>query len=213
MKNRTLTIHYILLFLLFSNFQCDDCKDKLHDQSSFTAGITPQQLSYNIGDTILLGTSFSALIPLERSKTTHDNANQMISFVVQVFEVKPNNEEVTNGIENFDIRSRTGQIIPSFYYDRRLAKEIVNTCDNDGCEFLIELIPKKKGIYCFSLLNSRFGEAECESLSLIGNDFGLEGNNFEICEEINTSQFRLLEGGAFYSNPEEVQRFYFFEVD
>ena len=32
-------------------------------------------------------------------------------------------------------------------------------------------------------------------LRFIGNDFGLNDNNFGVCQEINTTQFRLLKGG------------------
>ena len=204
------------LLLLFSNFQCDDCNGKLHDQSSYTAAIVPLQDNYTIGDTILLGASFSSQIPLERSRTTHYNAGQLAWFAVQVFEVRPDNETIVDGIEDFDIFSTTGEIIPSPYLDRRLAKEITIVCDSDSCAFQIGIIPRKAGIYGLSLLDSNFGENECESLRFIGNDFGLEDNNFGICQQINTTQFRLLEsgeGGVFYANPEKVGRFYFFRVE
>ena len=201
------------LFLLFSNFQCDDCNGKLHGRSSYTADIMPLQESYAIGDTISLGTSFSSKIPLENSRTTHDNSGQMAWFAVQVFEVRPDNETIVEGIEDFDIFSRTGSIFPHPYYESRLAIEITATCDTDNCAFQVGIIPRKAGIYCLSLLDSSFGENECASLRFIGNDFGLEDNNFDICQEINTTQFRLLEGGAFFSNPEEVGSFYFFRVE
>jgi len=210
--NKTLiALSFISLF--FCNFQCNDCEDEIHDQSSFTANIIPLQENYDIGDTILIGARFSALIPLENSKTTFDNSNQIMTFVIQIFEVKPNNELIIDGIQNFDVISRIGQINPSSYYDNRLAKEITNTCDDENCEFQIEINLRKKGIYCFSMLNSRFGEMECQNLSLVKNDFGLDDNNFEICQEINTNRFRVLEGGSFFSNPEEIESFYFFRVD
>lgn len=209
-------IFLFCLFLLFSNFQCDDCKGKLYDQSSYTADIIPLQDNYTIGDTILLGSSFSSQIPLENSRATHDHAGQLAWFAVQVFEARPDNETIVDGIEDFDIFSTTGEIMPSPYLDRRLAKEITNVCDSDSCAFQIGIIPRKAGIYCLSLLDSSFGENECESLRFIGNDFGLDDNNFSVCQDINTSQFRLLEGGkggVFYANPEEVGRFYFFRVE
>ncbi len=206
-------IFLFFISLLFCNFQCNDCKDELHDQSSFTANIFPLTEIYNVGDTISIGANFSSSIGLDYSNTIYDNSNQIISFGVQVFEVRPNDELISDGIEDFDIISKIGQIVPSPYHDDRLAKEITNICDNDKCEFLIEIIPKKKGIYCFSLLNSRFGETECQYLSLINNNFGLNDNNFEVCQEINTSKFSLFEGGTFYSNPEEIPRFYFLKVN
>lgn len=214
MSKNIVCIFFISLF--FYNFQCNDCENEHHDKSSFTANIFPLKDIYNIGDTILLGTIFNSLVNLENSNTTYDNSNQNVSFVVQVFEVNPNNEVIIDGIEDFEISNRIGQIVYSPYYERRLAKEITNVCDDDNCEFLIEIIPKRKGIYCFSLLNSPFGEKECQYFDLINNDFGLNDNNFKVCAEINTTQFRLLEsgaGGTYYSNPEEISRFYFFKVN
>lgn len=207
------SVYLFFLFLLFSNFQCFDCEEELHGKSSYTAELIPQQVNYNIGDTILLGTSFSALIPYDDNKTIYDNANEYVSFIVQIFEVKPNNETIVDGIEDFEISTKTGLISNGRYYEKRMAIEIIDTCGIDTCGFQIEVVPQKKGIYCFSLLNSSFGGLDCQYVRMDDNNFGLFDNNFDICNEINTDRFRILEDGRFYLHPEVVKSFYFFKVE
>lgn len=201
---------FLLAFFLFSNFQCDNCEEELRGNSSYTAYINPMQVYYPVGDTILLGTSHSSLIPLDDINETYDSASKLINYKVQIFKVMPNNQDAVDGIDDFEISTRTGYIIPRRH---EWAVSITDSCSMDTCGFQIAIVPKEKGIYGFSLMNSYFGETECDHypFSLVKNDFGVTNNNFEICQEIDTERMRV--DGIYYSHPQIIRRFYFFKVE
>jgi hypothetical protein len=211
MKTHTLLLIIVMSFS-FYNFQCNDCETEIIDQSSYSADINPINTELQVNDTLLLSANFSSMIPLTGG-STYDNANKSISFNIQIFEVKPANLLIVDGIEDFDINGRSGIITRSSVLTDKLTFKVENTCDNMTCEFIVEFIPKVEGVYCINLTNGHFGEYECESLDLLRNTFNLGNNNFKVVDDLNTTNFRVLNGGVYYSDPENVMSFYFFKVN
>jgi len=208
MKHSVLIL--VLTFLTLSAFQCSDCEEELHDEKQYSVNIFPEISSFSIGDSITLSSSMSSQINLELSNTIFDNSNQSIEYRIKVFKIEPNNEDATPARQHFEISNQTGDI--RFPSSRILDVEISETCNATLCEFELDLIPTTNGYYGISLESGHFGfEDDCQLLSLIPNEIEAASNNFEICEEINTTRFRL--DNSFNSDPQSIDRFYFFKVE
>ena len=212
MKSHKTTNCLILILSSFvlMNFQCSDCDDELHDRSNFSATLSTLQNTFEVGDTLILSSSFSSQIKLEFSETTHDNANQLINFTLEVFEGIENDKDAIQARDNFEFIDLKGNVfIPQA---RTWEISISNTCDENLCELEFGLIPQKAGYYGFLLGIGSFGFAdECQFLNLIPTKIESNGNNnFEIFNEINLTNIRT--DGAFFANPESEDLLYFIKV-
>ena len=212
MKPYKLKIVFLLILssLIFTNFQCNDCEDTLHDRSSFTVIPNSTESTFTIGDTLFLTTSFSSQIELELSGSTHDNSNKFINYTVELFEGVKDNIDAVEARDNFEFINSIGTV--SIPFARTWEIVVENTCDENLCELEFGMIPNKTGYFGLSLRSGFFGnEDECQFLSLVPTEIeSNDNNNFEIFNDLNLSKIRT--HGSFYRNPELESLLYFFKV-
>ncbi len=207
------TIYYLLIifaFMIFSNFTCDDCEDRVHDQSDFAISLRSTQSSVDVGDTLILDGLFNSTFELKFSQTQYDNADQLIEYGLEIFEITANSIDAADARTNFDFVGIEGDVIVS--QGRPFKLSIWNTCGSDLCMLTLGLIPQKPGYYGIVLKSGAFGmENDCQSFTLNPSEIETDGtNNFEILSEINQSSLRI--NRVFYKKPEAEPRLYFFKV-
>ncbi len=210
MKLSNLTNYLILLLscFVFSNFQCDGCEERLNDYTYYSVTPGSLQSTFSVGDTLLFSTAFSAQLELVNSGLIHDNANQFIYYIMQVFEGQYDNVNTVPARDKFEFVDESGNVSE---LGNHLEIAIENTCDQDSCKLAFGMIPQQPGYFGVALrLGRLFGKA-CQDLSLYPNEIESNGNNhFEVFEEINLSGIRV--DNAYFSDPASEKRMYFFKV-
>lgn len=201
------------MILLCYNFSCEECDAAYNGRTSYIADVFPLSTIYAVGDTIEIGTSISAFIPLVNANELYNYSGQSLSVAIQAFEVQPENEVIISGMDDFDYSAIEGQLFYSPYFERQLAKAISMPCGADSCRFRLAIVPRKPGYYGLNLLPSYSGLGGCVEMHLGENQFDVSDNQFGICSAINTQRFRIQEGGPYYAHPEDEKSMYFFRVE
>ena len=209
-SNSTNLLLILLSSLIFTNFTCNDCEEELHDQKNYSIMVLPQQIIYEIGDTIIVSANFSSQIELELSNQIHDNTDQLANFNIEIFQGIESNVDAIQARDDFEIIDITGNtLIP---LRRTWEIQVENTCNENLCELVFGIIPRNVGYFGISQKLGRFGyENECQNFTLIPSEIeSNEDNNFEIFNEINISRIRI--NRSYYANPETENSLYFFRV-
>jgi len=190
-------------------FSCTNCDNELYDRTSYSALISPQTNAINIGDTLNFSSINSSLFELEFTNQSYDNSNAPISFKLALFKVEASNQDASSAREQFELIPQIGELSFRDIFENELIMH--NDCADEVCQFSLDLVPMVPGYYGIQL---KYGviqtQDECTSISLQPFEIVSNGNNFEICQEINTIRFRL--DGSFYTNPGDDKNFYFFKV-
>lgn len=205
------SVSYLILIctgIIFTNFTCNNCEDFLQDTYLFTANLSPLHSSFNINDTIQLYTEFNTSLNLEYSNNIYDASTEQIKFSFEIFEVPSINRKRRPARESFEIISHTNEIMT---HSNNLSQvQIKSTCSSETCGFSIDVIPKKTGYFVFTpSYGLIYTSDECNQINIIHKEIISNGNNFEILEEINTTE---LFGNSTLMNPELEHQLYFFKV-
>ena len=211
-----LYIIIICILITVYGFQCgEDCETSIYDTTSINVSISPENFTYNIGDTIKIRTSPQSQFLLNDSQVFKDHSNNRIFLYFDLFEIKSDNNPIDSpaiGIEinhnglNLKNNSPSNSI--------SITKFIEWTCEENECPLVMNYILTKEGYFGMRLLHGFLSEnSDCEEYELRNNMFDIQGNNFENLIEINTDQIVFDEGISDFSGLVSFNGDFYFKVE
>lgn len=191
MKN-LICILFTLITLTYG-FQCDEeeCDSYIFDTASLDYSIKNYQTAFEIGDTISIEYQNGNLVMLHETMKEIDLKNTIVYQYFDLFEVKENNSPITSGTKDIQI-IHNGSSLDTLQNTNEITRLIAWNCIDINCLFSLKLIPQKSGFYGIRLLHGLLaGEPICEEYEFKENTFNISSNNFEILNEINTTEIKI----------------------
>ncbi len=211
MKQTIKILLFLLLGLSLMNMHCTNCEEEIRDTISHSVELTPIQQTYTIGDTIIISSSFSSMLNLERSGEVYDNSDQSFSIVFRLFEGVREQVDVIPARDNFELVEIDGNVYPPLAHEYNV--NVYSDCDEEFCESALGLIPQRQGYFGLAIRNGHSEIDECQLLTFIPQGISNGGNNnFELFEEIEVRRIRI--DGSYFDNEEAAvdDDLYFFRV-
>ncbi len=183
MKNFKLP-YLAVLFIICCAFQCEEhfeCQELSDFRDDFEIQLSSTDAVFSKGDLITVSGSFSHIIEDDNSNTLYSVSGEAIIYDFDVFEVLPNNLNVSSADDKVEIS--TDDLL-SGGFNSGIEKKLRMNCD-ESCDFEINFNLLEKGYYGIVLKTGDFVSMEdCVVVGVNGVKSSI--SNIEILEEIGT---------------------------